>query len=59
MFTLNETEIASTQAAYASGGELAAAVGLRRLFPGISDMAHARRCAVTIAGWTAPVRDRR
>ena len=33
------------------GGELSAAVELRRLFPGITDNAHARARARTIAGW--------
>lgn len=33
------------------GGEFAAAVELRRRFPGISDNEQARRCARTIAGW--------
>jgi hypothetical protein len=33
------------------GGELSAAVELRRLFPGISDNDKARDCARTIAGW--------
>lgn len=38
MFALNEDEIASVQAAYEASGELAAAVELRRLFPGIADL---------------------
>ena len=54
MFALNEDEIASIRAAFDSGGEFAAAVELRRLFPGISDLAHARRCAQTIVGWRPP-----
>ena len=33
------------------GGELTAAVELRRLFPGITDNAEARACVRTIAGW--------
>jgi hypothetical protein len=32
-------------------GELSAAVELRRLFPGVTDMVEARECARTIAGW--------
>ena len=32
-------------------GEFAAAVELRRLFPGITDNVQARECARTIAGW--------
>ena len=55
MFALNEGEIAAVQAAYATSGELAAAVELRRLFPGIADLQKARECARTIAGWTRPV----
>ena len=31
-------------------GELSAAVELRRLFPGVTDMVEARECARTIAG---------
>ena len=31
--------------------EFAAAIELRRLFPGITDNAQARKCARTIAGW--------
>ena len=34
-----------------SGGEFTAAIGLRRLFPGITDNAQAQECARTIAGW--------
>ena len=51
MFVLNVTETALIQAAWNSGGEFAAAVELRRLFPGISDMDNARRCARIVAGW--------
>jgi hypothetical protein len=52
MFAVNAEEIAAIQAAYASGGELSAAVELRRLFPGIDNMAKARECARIIAGWS-------
>ena len=58
MFCVSETEAAAIRAAYEQGGELSAAVELRRLFPGITDNAKARECARTIAGWTplpAPV----
>jgi len=34
-----------------SSREFAAAVELRRLFPGVTDMAEARECARTIAAW--------
>ena len=39
------------RAVYEQQGEFAAAVELRRLFPGITDNAQARQCARTIAGW--------
>jgi hypothetical protein len=51
MFTVSETESAAIRAAYESGGEFSAAVELRRLFPGIEDMALARTWARAIAGW--------
>ena len=53
MFIVSDTERALIQAAWESGGELTVAVELRRLFPGITDMANARRCARIVAGWTA------
>ena len=58
MFSLSETETAAIRAAFNDGGDLAAAVELRRLCPGITDMSHARRCARIVASWTpvsAPV----
>src|SRR5689334_13367865 len=58
MFCVSEAEAAAIRAAYEQGGELSAAIELRRLFPGITDNAKARECARTIAGWTplpAPV----
>ena len=55
MFALNEDEIAAVQAAWDASGELAAAVELRRLFPGIADLQKARECARTVAGWRRPV----
>jgi hypothetical protein len=54
MFVVSEAEAAAIRTAYTAyegGGELSAAVELRRLFPGISDLAEARTCARTIAGW--------
>ena len=54
MFALNETEIASIHAAFDAGGEFAAAVELRRLFPGISDLQKARECARTVLTWRRP-----
>ena len=51
MFVVSETEAAAIRAAFEQSGELAAAVELRRLFPGITDNVQARECARTIAGW--------
>ena len=51
MFVVTEVEAAAIRAAFDRGGELSAAVELRRLFPGITDTAQARACARTIAGW--------
>jgi hypothetical protein len=51
MFVVSETEAAAIRAAFDRGGELSAAVELRRLFPGVTDMAEARECARIIAGW--------
>jgi hypothetical protein len=52
MFVVTEAEAAAIRTAYEQGGELSAAIELRRLFPGITDNAKARQCARTIAGWT-------
>jgi hypothetical protein len=51
MFVVSEEAAAAIRAAFDQGGELWAAVELRRLFPGNSDNAKARECARTIAGW--------
>jgi hypothetical protein len=51
MFSVSEAEAAAIRAAYEQRGELAAAVELRRYFPGIADTAQARECARIIAGW--------
>jgi hypothetical protein len=51
MFIVSEEAAAAIRAAFDQGGELSAAVELRRLFPGITDNAKARECARTIAGW--------
>ena len=64
MFAVTEAEAAAVRAAFEQGGELAAAVELRRLFPGITDNADARECARAIAGWKLlpprpPVRPRK
>ena len=65
MFMVTEADATAIRTAFNQGGELAAAVELRRLFPGISDNAKARECARTIVGWKptvvppAPVKMRR
>jgi hypothetical protein len=51
MFAISEADAAAIRAAFDRGGELSAAVELRRLFPGVTDMVEARECARTIAGW--------
>ena len=51
MFVVTEAEAAAIRTAFDQGGEFAAAVELRRLFPGVTDMAEARECARTIAAW--------
>jgi hypothetical protein len=51
MFVVTEAEAAAIRAVFEQRGEFAAAVELRRLFPGITDTAQARECARTIAGW--------
>ena len=51
MFVVSESDAAAIRTAYERGGELSAAVELRRLFPGIQDNDDARACARTIVGW--------
>ena len=51
MFTVTEAEATAIRAAFDQGGELSAAVELRRLFPGITDNTEARACARTVAAW--------
>jgi hypothetical protein len=51
MFVISEEVAAAIRAAFHEDGELAAAVELRRRFPGITDTVKARECARTIAGW--------
>jgi hypothetical protein len=51
MFVVTEEDEAAIRAVYEQRGEFAAAIELRRLFPGITDNAQARECARTIAGW--------
>jgi hypothetical protein len=63
MSAVSDEDAAAIRAAYDQAGELAAAVELRRRFPGIIDNAEARMWARTIAGWKPlpprPVRPRR
>jgi hypothetical protein len=57
MFTVTKAEAAAIRAAFERGGEFAAAIELRRLFPGVTDNVEARECARTIATWRPlPVR---
>jgi hypothetical protein len=59
MFVVTEAEAAAIRAAFDQGGELSAAVELRRLVPGITDNTQARECARAIAGWQPlPVKPR-
>jgi hypothetical protein len=51
MFVVTEAEADAIRAVYEHRGEFAAAVELRRRFPGVTDNAQARACARTIAGW--------
>ena len=51
MFVVTEEDAAAIRAVYEGRGEFAAAVELRRRFPGITDNAQAGECARTIAGW--------
>jgi hypothetical protein len=60
VFVVSEAEAAAIRTAFDQGGELSAAVELRRLFPGVTDNAESRECARTIAGWEPlPVRHAR
>jgi hypothetical protein len=52
MFMVSADEAAAIRAAFNEGGELSAAVEVRRLFRGIDSMDKARECARMIAGWT-------
>ena len=51
MFVVTEADAAAIRAVFRESGEFAAAIELRRLFPGVTDNAQARECARTIAGW--------
>jgi hypothetical protein len=45
MFVVTEAEATAIRTAFDQGGEFAAAVELRRLFPGVTDNTQARECA--------------
>jgi hypothetical protein len=51
MFTVTEAEAAAIRTAFDQGGEFAAALEVRRRFPGVIDNAEAQECARTIAAW--------
>ena len=51
MFVVTEADAAAIRAVFEQRGEFAAAIELRRRFPGITDTAQARECARVIAGW--------
>ena len=56
MFVVSEAEAAAIRAVHEQRGEFAAAIELRRQFPGVTDNAQARECVRTIAGWKRPVK---
>jgi hypothetical protein len=51
MFCVSEAQAAIIRTAFEQRGELSAVVELRRLFPGVDNIALARECVRTIAGW--------
>ena len=51
MFSVSEAQAAIIRAAFEQHGELSAVVELRRLFPGVGNIAWARECVRTIADW--------
>jgi hypothetical protein len=51
MFVVTEADATAIRAVFEQRGEFAAAVELRRRFPGITDNTQARECVRTIAGW--------
>ena len=52
MYVVTEADATAIREAYETGGELSAAIELRRRFPGIIDNATARAQARRIAAWT-------
>ena len=55
MFVVTDADAAAIRAVYQQSGEFAAAIELRRRFPGITDNRQARECVRTIACWR-PIR---
>jgi hypothetical protein len=51
MYVVTEADAAAIREAYETGGELSAAIELRRRFPGITDNAVAREHARRISEW--------
>ena len=51
MFVISDADAAALRTIFQQRGEFSAAIELRRLFPGITDNAHARECVRTIASW--------
>jgi hypothetical protein len=51
MFSVDEATAAAIRQVFEESGEFAAAVELRRHFPGIADNENARLCVRAIAGW--------
>jgi hypothetical protein len=51
MFVVIEEDEAAIRTVYEQRGEFAAAIELRRRFPGVTDDAQARECVRIIAGW--------
>ena len=51
MFAVDDAAAEAIRRLLDESGELAAAVEVRRLFPGIPDLAKARDCARIIASW--------
>jgi len=51
MFIVTEADAAAIRAAFHEEGELSAIIELRHRFPGITDHAKARECALTITSW--------
>lgn len=51
MFAIDEASIEAVRQAFVEGGELAAAVELRRRFTGLSDLATARRVVRLLLCW--------